>query len=110
MIRNKEMKNILSKELEKLRRKVNYGFELKVVFKPKSNTDVYGEVKDGVIYVYVDDINEAIKTLRHEFIDYIVSKVIEPYRKTTNKLIELLNEISYRRKEEIVNVLMKLLD
>jgi len=46
---------------------------------------------------------EAMDTLRHEFFDYAVSQVIEPYKNVTNRLISMLNEEVYARKERLVN-------
>ena len=50
-----------------------------------------------------------IDILRHEFLDYCISRAIEPYRVVTNKLIKLINEDAYRRKERIVEAFSKLL-
>lgn len=45
----------------------------------------------------------------HEFLDYCLSQAIEPYKEVTNRLISLINEDVYRRKERIVEALAKLL-
>lgn len=52
---------------------------------------------------------KVIDILRHEFLDYCISRAIEPYRVVTNKLIKLINEDAYRRKERIVEAFSKLL-
>jgi hypothetical protein len=49
-----------------------------------------------------------LETLRHEFLDYAISRVIEPYKQVTNKLITLINEEAYKRKERLVESLCKL--
>ena len=100
----------LEKELERLKKKANYGYELKVVWLPSYDSKLSGEVKNGVIYIYESSEDEAIKTLRHEFIDYVVSQAIELYKLVINKLIQLLNETAYERKEKVVETLVKLLD
>jgi len=41
------------------------------------------------------------------FLDYAISQVIEPYKQVANKLIMLINEITYRRKEKIIEALVK---
>lgn len=79
---------------------------------PSHNSKLSGEVKDKVIFVFVYESreNKAFEALRHEFIDYFVSETIEPYKSVANKLIQLLNEIAYKKKEEeIVENLAKLL-
>jgi hypothetical protein len=100
----------LEKELERLKKKANYGYELKVVWLPNYSSKLSGEVKNGTIYIYESNENEAVKTLRHEFIDYVVSQAIELYKLVINKLIQLLNETAYERKEKVVETLVKLLD
>ena len=37
------------------------------------------------------------------------AKAIEPYREVTNRLIKMMNEDAYQRKEEIVQALTRLL-
>ena len=85
------------------------GHELAVVWSPSSDSKLSGEVKDGVIHIYELEGNRAVEALRHEFIDHLVGQAIEPYRSVANKLIQLLNEAAYRKKEEVVEALAKLL-
>jgi len=85
------------------------GYELGVIWFRASNKNVSGEVKGTFIYVYDQDEEVALATLKHEFIDFAVSKVVEPYKEVTNKLISLLNEDVYRRKEKLVEALTRLL-
>jgi len=99
----------LQKELERLKNRLNIGHELRVVWAPTPNSKLSGEVKNATIYVYEQEENKAVEVLKHEFIDYLVSQAIEPYKSVANKLIQLLNEIAYKRKEEIVENLAKLL-
>jgi len=44
-------------------------------------------------------------TSRHGFLDYAISKTIEPYKEVTNRLIALINEDAYKRKEKLVEAL-----
>jgi len=101
------LQNILEEELEKLKRKLQMGYELKVVWLPDNNLSLAGEVKGETIFIYEEDFEKALETLRHEFLDYAISKVIEPYRKIANKLIALINEEAYKRKERLVENLRK---
>lgn len=55
------------------------------------------------------DEGKAVETLRHEFLDYCISQAIQPYKEVTNRLIRMMNEYAYRRKEKIVKTLVKLL-
>jgi hypothetical protein len=53
------------------------------------------EVTENCIYIYDEE-------LALEFLDYILSKVVEPYEKVPNKLIGLINEEACTRKERLV--------
>ena len=99
----------LEAELERLKRFSGVGLELKVVWKPSPDVALSGEVKNSLVYVYEVDEEKAVDTLRHEFLDYCVSQAIEPYKEVTNRLIRMINEDAYRRKERIVEALVKLL-
>jgi len=106
---NANIETKLQKELEKLKKKLNAGHELRVVWLPTPSSKLSGEVKDHVIYIYEPDENKAIETLRHEYIDYLISQAIEPYKTAANTFIKLLNETAYEKKEEVINALLKLL-
>ena len=99
----------LLRELERLKRKLNMGYELTLKWLPGQSEKVCGEVKGKCIYIYEEDEKSALATLKHEFFDYILSKIIEPYEKVANKLIGLINEQTYKRKEELVEALTKLI-
>jgi hypothetical protein len=101
--------NNLTKELEFLKRRLNLGHELTLKWLPGEKDGICGEVKENVILIYEDNETKALETLKHEFLDYIISKTIEPYEKIANKLIGLVNEDAYRRKEKLVEVLTKLI-
>jgi hypothetical protein len=85
------------------------GYELKVVWLPNDDSNLSGEVKGETIYVYEEEYDKALETLRHEFLDYAISQVIEPYRQVTNKLIALINEEAYKKKEELIEKLVKII-
>jgi len=105
-----DLQRKLEAELEKLKRVLQMGYELKVVWAPDPDSNLSGEVvSGGVICIYDDTEEEAISTLRHEFLDYAISQVILPYREVTNKLISLINEDAYKRKERLVEALNKIL-
>lgn len=101
--------NNLTKELEFLKRRLNLGHELTLKWLPGEKDGICGEVKENVILIYEDNETKAIETLKHEFLDYLVSKAIEPYQKITNKLIGLINDEAYLRKAKLVEVLAVLI-
>jgi len=105
-----DVQHALEGELERLKSRAGIGHELKVSWRPNEKLGLSGEVKGGTIYIYEHDPCRALDTLRHEFMDWLLSRAIEPYRMVTNKLIELVNEIAYRRKEEVVESILKLMD
>jgi len=98
----------LQKELESLKRKLGLGHELTVKWLPNRDKKLYGEVKENCIYVYAETEEEAIKTVRHEFFDYAISQVLQPYKEVANKLIQFINEEVYKRKEKLVEALSQL--
>jgi len=100
----------LEAELEWLKIFFGLGLELKVVWKPGLDGTLSGEVKNNLIYVYEVDEEKAVDTLQHEFLDYCLSQAIEPYKEVTNKLIRMINEEAYRKKERVVEALVKLLN
>ena len=100
----------LEEELERLKRVLRLGYELEVRWIPNGNSKLSGEVKGDFIYIYDRDEELALETLKHEFIDYAISKVIEPYKEVTNRLIALINENAYQRKEKLVESLCQLIE
>lgn len=99
----------LQSSLEDLKRTLNLGYELTLKWIPHGDGKLSGEVKEDCIYIYEDTAKEALSTLRHEFLDYAISSVVEPYKQVTNKLIALINEEAYKRKEKLVEKLGVLL-
>jgi hypothetical protein len=99
----------LKAELERMKKLTGLGLELDVVWNPCADKPLLGEIKDNVIYIYEVSLENAVNVLRHEFVDYCVSKAIEPYRATTNNLIRSINDGAYRQKERVVEALMRLL-
>jgi hypothetical protein len=94
----------LEKELMALMERLGIN-GLKVLWTPDDSSKLSGEVKGQVIHVYERDLEKARETLKHEVIDYFVSQPFEPLRRLTNKLIELVNDEVYKRKEKVVDAL-----
>ena len=107
-----ERRRILESELERLKRALNLGHELRVEWLPGRTKhfhgkELSGEVLDGTIYIYEGE-EKALPTLRHEFFDYAVCQVIEPYKSIANKLISAMNEEAYQKKERLIERLSRL--
>jgi hypothetical protein len=105
----------LDKELARLKHVLGVVGELKLKWIPskslsKSGKELSGEVRREVVYIFESDCDEAVKTLRHEVIDYLVSQSIEPYKEVTNRLIKMVNEDAYKRKEKVVEALSRLIE
>lgn len=96
-------------ELERLKRLSGLGLDLNLVWAPDPRGVLSGEVKGSTLYIYEESEEEAKAVLRHEFLDFCVSQAIDPYRRVTNTLIKLLNDDAYKRKEQIVEALSRLL-
>ncbi len=86
------------------------GDVLDVVWVPRIDSSKEGEVVGKTIFVYSQDPSQAIETLRHEFVDYLVCKAVEPYHDMVNALLSVLSERAYRKKEEIVESILKVLE
>jgi len=100
----------LEEELERLKKLLKTGYELRVIWTPNSKTRISGEVRGTTIHVYDTEREVALETLKHELIDYSISKIIEPYKEIANKLISLINEDAYKRKETLVEALGQILE
>lgn len=99
----------LEEELERLKARSGVKADLKVVWLPRSDSKKEGEVVGRTIFVYSQNIEEALQTLRHEFVDFVVSGAAEPYLKLINSLLSAISEQAYNKKEEVVEALLKLL-
>ena len=99
----------LKDELERLKKVSNLGFELDVVWTPNSSHVLAGEVRGRLVHVYEQDEVKAIETLQHEFLCYSISKAIEPFKSLANQFVKSSNAEAYKRKEEVVEGLRRLL-
>ena len=84
------------------------GQELKLQWMP-NNGSKSGEVTGTIILIYEADLTKALDTLRHEFIEYLLTQdLVAPYKRLINKLISLFEEEMYDRKEKLVERLEEL--
>ncbi|RLI46747.1 hypothetical protein DRO69_02410 [Candidatus Bathyarchaeota archaeon] len=106
----RELEVKLKGELEKLKMNSGMGHELRVRWLPNPNLDRHGEVKGDVICIYDEHEERAILTLKHEFIDYHISKeIVKPLIKYINMQKCLIEDLIYSRKERLVKRILKLL-
>ncbi|RSN75988.1 hypothetical protein [Candidatus Methanodesulfokora washburnensis] len=103
------MEEKLKNELKALKRKAEITDDLEVIWAPDADRKLSGEVKGKTIYIYESEEEKAVNTLIHEFIDFLVSRALEPYVSLVNAMIKLLNDIAYRRKEETIETIVRLL-
>jgi len=115
--RNKEILEVsrrLEEELERLKHKLNIGYEVEVLWLPGHRRELKGrqlkeEVQGDTILIYVEDEAEALELLRHGFLEWMLNQHSKPYRQLINKLIELFEDLQYEGKERIIEALTKLL-
>jgi len=105
--RQEDLQGFLEETLEELKRFFGMGSELRVLWLPGKSKTLAGEVRGTTVLVYEESRDKARKVLLHEFLDYCVSRLVEPYRDMLNSIIKMENEKAYRRKEEIVENLSK---
>jgi hypothetical protein len=99
----------LGSALQDLKQRLGIGYELDVKWLPDENAKLSGEVKGTCICIYEVNEEKALETLKHEFLDYLISKSIEPYEKVANLMIRMVNDEGYARKEKLVEALSQLL-
>jgi len=99
----------LEEELERIQGKLRLGLALRVVWMPNGDSGLSGEVKGRDICVYEENEGKALDTLCHEILDFCISQAIEPYKEVTNRLIKMINEDAYKRKEKVVEALTRLI-
>jgi hypothetical protein len=81
-----------------------------VRWKPQIESSLSGEVAEGIIYVYDEGLRDALETLRHEYLDCILTrKIVNPLTAIVNLLIQDKTREIYRQKERVVEGLSRLL-
>jgi hypothetical protein len=99
----------LQREFDKLMQKLGVQ-HLKLVWRPDLGRDISGEVRNGTLYVYEEDQDKALDTVKHELIDYLItSKLVKPLVEMINLLIKSRESDIYREKEKIVEALIRML-
>jgi len=100
--------------MKRLKNLLGLGYNLKIEWLPDHVKQSYGkplsgEVLGDVVYIYDTEIGEALKTLKHEVIDFSIGEVINCYREVCNILIRKINDDAYQKKEKLVKALTRLI-
>ena len=91
----------LESELKRLKTRLGLAGHLRVVWDPHSSSDeVQGMVKGSTIFVFDVDEEEAVFTLRHEYIEYILTQEF-----LTPRLFEAK---AHRRSDALVDIIASL--
>lgn len=85
----------LKGELDRMKVALGITDELEIVWRPDPSKSAAGEVKGRTILLYDDGLDSALMTLKHELVDYAISKAIGPYMDVTNALMKVINEHAY---------------
>ena len=109
MVEESALRATLEYELEAMKRISKQGLELRVQWMPREDGPLSGEVKGDVIYIYESDEKKALDVLEHEFVDYLVTMGIDPFKLMVNSLIKLVNRMAYLNKEKSVEALRALI-
>jgi len=108
--RFRDVQRTLEEELARLKKVVPFEEALTVRWTPRSHGNISGEVVGNTVYVYDENTQEAINTLKHEYLDCLLTrKMVEPLIAMVNTLIKLQERQIYKEKEQIVATLSKLI-
>ena len=114
-LKNKcEIEAELEAELERLKRRIGMGFEVKVKWLPdttkfKNGRQLLEEVAGDRILIYAEDPAEAMQLLHHGFAEWLLNQHTKRYRLFINKLIEVFEQIQYEEKEKIIEAIARLM-
>ena len=81
-----------------------------VIWSPQNNSQIEGKVEGNTITIYSENIQDAIDTLQHEFVDYMISQTVKPYITLVNSLMSVITKEAYETKEKSVEALLKLIN
>jgi hypothetical protein len=100
-----EVQAKMQKCLEKL------GIPLNVAWTPNPGRDKHGEIELGsrTLFLYDTEESEAWQTFTHEICEYKFKGVCETYRNIINSLIEALEKVAYKHKEEFLDFIPEVL-
>ena len=108
--RPKNIQEILKEELANLKRLIPFEEELTLCWRPRLRGKISGEVIGNTIFIYDENPQEAVKTLRHEYLDCLLTrKLVDPLVAMINTLMKMKERDIYKGKERLVNTLSRLI-
>jgi len=100
----------LEEELQRILKSLELNLDLRVVWTPDPPNSLSGEVRGNTIYIYEVEEEKAIKALRHEVIDHLItSRIVKPLVDLINLLIKAREAEIYGEKERLVEALSKII-
>lgn len=81
---------------------------LRVVWLPTADSKEHARIipEEGLLTIYDKDEDEAWRSLFHECLEYRLRSIVSPYREIINKLIEAVEQITYKEKEKVLDQVM----
>jgi hypothetical protein len=88
------------------------GVPLKAAWTPDSSQDKHGlvELSSGTLFIFDEKEEQAWQTFIHEVLEYRFKSVCETYRSIINSLIEALEKVAYKRKEEFLELVPRVFE
>lgn len=77
------------------------GIPLHVSWVPK-DSDKHGELCDGQLLIYDQTESAVWSTFQHELLEFKFKDVVRGYRLIVNSLIEMIEKMTYAKKEEFL--------
>jgi hypothetical protein len=89
------------------------GYEVNVEWLPdaikyQNGKKLAEEVVNDTIFIYTENLQEALELVRHGFAEWILNQHTKPYRQLINNLITLFEDQQYERKEKTVEAIVRL--
>ena len=106
----KKLHTLLVAELDRLQKITDNNQQFDLIWSPQSNSQIEGKVDENTITIYSKNIEDAMNTLQHEFVDYIISQAIKPYVKLVNLLMSMITKDAYEIKEDAVESMLRLMN
>lgn len=109
MVNKNQIQQKLQEELNKLKARFNLGHELKVKYFPDRiringrGNQLHGEIQANIILIYDKNEKEAINTMYHEYLEFIIYPMKKDFSETINRLNGIINYLLYSSSERVVD-------
>ena len=107
---NNSDKSKLASELNRLQKITGNNQQFDLIWSPQSDSEIEEKVERNTITIYSENIADAIDTLQHEFVDYVIGQAIRPYVKLVNSLMSIITKDAYETKEDAVESMLRLMN